>query len=346
MQEMEFRTNDLFKSYLQEKVVTKTPSPQPEVPKFRENVRSSEQSALNQSISSLCLMLKQCQVQLETSNNLISKIVSPDSEYLFVQKSQFREYIDEIRNEFEEMKSDFRRDAAVLPKQKKEDPVNESHRKPLNDSQNSIFSQNIQDNESSQKSLFSTKPLTPPSSFEAMIKKKEEYDTFSGHLEQAAKNEAKVNQEGYIPSVPNTTNFRASQSSEISFKVEKRRKSKIKSPSVSVRSSSTHSRMKHTQKWLDSLTLPPSAPSPIRIPKPPPQRMISNISNKRSKNRRHERDSDTGSVGAWSCRSVRTYKSSRKRSANFVKIEQASRSEAGWERDSKNNRWPNFRSEY
>lgn len=340
---MEFRTNDLFKSYLQEKVVTKTPSPQPEVPKFRENVREAEQSALNKSISSLCLMLKQCQVQLETSNNLISKIVSPDSEYLFVQKSQFREYLDEIRHEFVEMKSDFRRDAAVLPKQKKEDQVHESHRKSDNDSQNSIFSQNIQDKESSQQSLFSTKPLTPPSSFEAMIKKKEKFDTFSGHLDEAAKNEAKIKQEGYIPSVPNTTNFRASQSSEISFKVEKRKKSKIKSPCVSVRSSSTHTRMKHTQKWLDSLTLPPSAPSPIRIPKPPPHRMISN---KRSKNSRHGRDSDTESVGAWSCRSVRTYKNSRKRSANFVKIEQASRSEAGWERGSKNNGWQNFRSEY
>ena len=92
---MESRTNELFKSYLHKPVITKTPSPVPQVKQFGENLKKSENKVLDKSITSLCTMMANCQVQLEKSNELLLKFISPDSDYFIIKKSQLKEFFDE-----------------------------------------------------------------------------------------------------------------------------------------------------------------------------------------------------------------------------------------------------------
>ena len=95
LHKMELRTNELFKSYLQETVISNTPSPEPQVTKFRDNLRLSENNTINKSISNLCTMMENCQIQLQTSNEIISKLVSPESDFVVIQKTLLKEFFED-----------------------------------------------------------------------------------------------------------------------------------------------------------------------------------------------------------------------------------------------------------
>ena len=253
---MELRTNELFKSYLQETVISKTPSPEPQVTKFRDNLRQYENNTINKSISNLSTMMENCQIQLQTSNEIISKLVSPESDFVVIQKTQLKEFLEEFKQEFHEFKNEIKTSLSIGYHQKES--------KLVKSSQENIFSQEITDQPvtSSQKSIFSHKPLTPPSSFEAMLKKNE-YDTFSGRLESV---EQQSKRDIEKRALPTTSKMITKETPVVPFKMEQgnmvlhcKKKRRKLSPQalVPLKGTTTAARMRNTQSWLDSLPIPP-----------------------------------------------------------------------------------------
>lgn len=348
---MELRTNELFKSYLQETVISKTPPSEPRVDKFRDNLQKSEDNKINKSISSLCTMIETCQIQLHASNEMISKLISPESDFIVIQKKQLKEFLEEFKQEFHEFKDEIKSNLAIESQQK--------HRKPLNLSQKTLYEDEFTNGPklfsekrfhkndhfkkpSSQRSIFD-KPLTPPPSFEAMLESNK-FETFSGKLEcnQSPYLENEVGQK--LPTITQSVSketpvltYRINTLNKApDFKLEnlnfKKKRPKLSpQPSSKLRGTSTATRMKNTQSWLDSLPLPPKN----ELVKPSLNKLLtSSISFKKMRDKGQDGawDCDTESLGKWSCRSIRTYKKTktRKRSANFVKIDRAVKSEAGW----------------
>ena len=344
---MELRTNELFKSYLQETVISKTPSPEPQVTKFRDNLRQSESNTINKSISNLCTMMENCQIQLQTSNEIISKLVSPESDFVVIQKTLLKEFLEEFKQEFHEFKNEIKTSLSIGYHQKES--------KLVKSSQENIFSQEITDQPviSSQKSIFSNKPLTPPPSFEAMLKNNE-YDTFSGRLEIVQQSKRDIEK----IAVPTTSKIITKETPVIPFKMEqknmvlhrKKKRQKLSPQAfVPLKGTTTAARMRNTQSWLDSLPIPPKK----ELSKPSLNKLLaSSISYKKMKSRggHNDIDSDDESLGKWSCATARTSFSRpgrRKRGSNFVKVDRAVRSEIGWgQLDDKLGLERNYRSEY
>ena len=343
---MELRTNELFKSYLQQTVISKTPSPEPQVTKYRDNLRESENNAIKTSISNLCTMIENCQVQLQASNELISKLTSPESEFIVVQKAQLKEFLEEFKQEFHEFKNEIKTSVTA--------GCRHNDLKPSQSSQKSIFNKNLsQQHKSSQKSIFSNKPLTPPPSFEAMLERSK-FETFSGKLECAGSKDPAVEKNPAI-----TSKMKSNETPVVTYKIEKRRKENVckkkrqklsSRTALSLKDSTTDIKMQNTQNWLESLPVPPKKD----FTKPSLNKLLtSSISHRKMKDKGWGggRDSDNESLGKWSVRSIRTYKSSRsrtmKRGANFVKVERVARSEVGWGQfEEKIGFERNYRSEY
>jgi hypothetical protein len=134
------------------------------------------------------------------------------------------------------------------------------------------------------------------------------------------------------------------------YKVERRSKVPDCKKKRQKLSPQTSAKMKNTQSWLDSLPMPPKR----EFAKPSRNKLPTAISFKKKKGRvgngNGGDDSDVESLGRWSCRSIRTYKSfkkPRKRGANFVEIDREARSEIGWgQYEGKISQERNYRSEY
>ena len=330
---MEIRTNELFKSYLQETTVSKTPSPVPQVHSYRDNLQKAEKDVLNKSISTLCKMMENCQIQLQSSNEIMSNFLSKDSDYVMIQKNQLKEFFDEFKQELTEFKNDIKNDLGHLKNISHDTEQNNK----LPSSQKSVFNIQAQpENKSSQKSIFSLKPLTPPSSFEALFEKDEIYENdLKPKLPQAfsIKEENNNQSQFYPPSqCTEVSNKRFTKTPSISYKMEKRKKAqncKQEKPNIPSKPRTNASKFSHTQKWLESLPLPP----PDKAKKPSFSyvlRPTSKIRKKADKGGGQGEFSDNESIGKWSCKSIRTYKSTRKRGANYVKIDRNAQSEVGW----------------
>lgn len=354
---MELSTNELFKSYLQDKVISKTPSPQPQVTKFRDNLRQSENNAMNKSIANLCTMIENFQIQVQASNEMMSKLTSPESEFVVIQKTQLKDFFDDFKQEFHDFKDEIRTHVAAYghrkieskPCQLQSSPKSifenkDVSTKPIKSSQKGIF-ENTNLSTKPQKSMFFDKPLTPPSSFEAMLENNK-FDTFSGRLECIEQKDFAVEKKPHQPTM--SASF-SKDTPVLTYKIEKRSRApdcKKKRQKVSPH---TSNKMKNTQNWLESLPMPPkrgfTRPSSRKL-------QTSSINFRKKKSRAGEGggcdDSDLESVGGWSCRSVRTYKLRKiKRGANFVRINREARSEIGWgQNDGKICSERNYRSEY
>ena len=366
---MELRTNELFKSYLQETVISKTPTSEPQVTKFRDNLQHSENNTINKSISSLCTMIENCQIQLQASNEMISKLISPESDFIVIQKKQLKEFLEEFRQEFHEFKDEIKSNMAFGNQQKFCKPnlsqsiyEDEFSNGPKLSSQKRIFENDSSNNpaNSSQRSIFD-KPLTPPPSFEAMLES-DKFETFSGKLQciqpSSSENEIEQKPPSVIQSISKegpVLTYRIENRNKVpDFKLEnlnfKKKRPKLSPQSLSkLNGTSTSTRMKNTQSWLDSLPHPPKK----ELVKPSLNKLLtSSISYKKMSNKSKDGawDCDKESLGKWSCRSIRTYKKSktRRRSTNFVKVDRAVRSEAGWGKfDEESISFErNYRSEY
>ena len=348
---MELRTNELFKSYLQEKTITKTPSPSPQVSEYRKNLQNVEQSILNKSVSTLCKIMENCQIQLQSSNDTMSKFLSKDSDYIMIQKKQLKDLFDGFMQEFTEFKNDVKNDMVLIKNITLETEL--KHQQPR--SQKDVYnSQVLSQNKSSQKSIFSLKPLTPPSSLEALfeIEKNGGLDHKS-NVQQASPSQKKINcqQQQYYPlsQCTKANNKQFTKTPSVSIKMQKRRKTinckqtKPQKQLIPSKTTSITSNISHTQKWLDSLPLPP----------PPDECRNTSFNNVPTFHLKMKKEgyegrgeiSDNDSC-KWSCKSIRTYKSSRKRGANFVKVDRVVRSETGWGIDDKRYHERKVKSEY
>lgn len=319
---MESRTNELFKSYLHKPVITKTPSPVPQVKQFGENLKKSENKVLDRSITSLCTMMANCQVQLEKSNELLLKFISPDSDYFIIKKSQLKEFFDEFKHEITDLKEEIK-ESTKIEQKTGTDQFMQSKRNSFDAPIKSTYEQ-----ESSQRSLFSNKPLTPPSTFESLLENKS-INTFEGKL-HCSNTVSKPVQSQSLDFLKKEPVCLPAITPTITYKIEKHRKKGHKSSQSTkhpkVRCSPSSQKLQHTQKWLDQLPLPPK----MLPPKPTLNKLLSStISFKRMKSGDSKPDiSDSESIGKWSCRSIRTYK--KRRSSNVVRVDRMVRSEAGW----------------
>ena len=270
---MESRVNELFKEYLQKDFISKTPSPQMETKKFSQALKDKEVSIVKEDINRLYGVMEDCRAQMAQANKLFSHFFSDNSEFIIIQRKEFDKIITELRYEIRDFKSE-------ITKSLKSTDANSS---------------NVDDFTKSAKVTYklpfgTSKPLTPPSSFEQNILPSRNPDSLA------------IAEPIPIPFSKSHHAMNLSSPQKDSLARQKKRK-KYQSPQLS-KLPVLSERHKHdrTKAWLDSM-------SEIRI--------------KRVKD---ESSDDEMSVSGWSCRSVRTI-SSRKRTYN---IDRRVKSELGY----------------
>eukprot|EP00116_Pleurobrachia_bachei_P005862 sb/3466124/ len=328
----------LFKSYLNEPLLlSKTASPEPQIRKFRDQVSDAQNSALADSVSSLCSMVQEMHVSMRVTNELVNKLFAPNSEYVVLQKSKLEEMMREVREDIKSVRGN--NDLQHLSQQSMIVPHQQSMMVPHQSQQSMIVPPKLTHSQEE------ARPLTPPCSFEALLKQQQD--------QQPRKPQSPVrnNSQSNHADIFNTVSRPQQRSNAACFSVkkEKNRKKAVRSSSqtspkfpttrrtsprltkarrTSPRLSARVSpRFANTKKWLESI------PSPVKSPEG--GTTIKRFLASRGMKRQNSCDSDNESIGKWSCSTMKTFKSTRKkgrgRRGNFVVVTKATKSDMAWD---------------